>query len=114
MRLYPTGIELIRVPNKDDILPLSKPIVGVSGKVYKELPIPAGTGVMISTIGYNMYVCLVNIYPSRSLRVEFVSFYYRNKDVWGPDSYEFRPERWFDTNSKPESPVGVYSNLCVF
>ena len=39
---------------------------------------------------------------------------YRDKDMWGPDAYEFRPERWLDTDdSKPFSPVGVYGNLCV-
>ena len=37
----------------------------------------------------------------------------RNKDVWGPDAYEFRPERWLDMNERPESPVGVYGNMCV-
>ena len=33
--------------------------------------------------------------------------------MWGSDAYEFRPERWLDLNEKSESPVGVYSNLCV-
>ena len=42
---------------KDDVLPLSKPVVGVSGKVYKELLVPAGTTIMISQMGYNVYVC---------------------------------------------------------
>jgi len=91
LRVYPIVIEIPRAPEVDDVLPLSKPIVGLSGKVYKELPVPAGTIVMISTFGYNL-----------------------NKDVWGPDADEFRPERWLDMNGKPESPIGVYGNLATF
>jgi len=91
LRVYPVAIEIPRAPNQDDVLPLSKPVVGVSGKVYKELHISAGTPLFISTIGYNL-----------------------NKDVWGPDAYEFRPERWLEMNDKPELPVGVYGNLTTF
>ena len=58
LRLYPTIIEIMRVTKKDDVLPLSKPIVGVSGRVYKELPVPKGSQIFISTTGYNLYVCL--------------------------------------------------------
>jgi hypothetical protein len=46
---------------RDDVLPLLKPIVGVSGEVYKEVSIPAGTFVMISTIGYNL--CVYSLDP---------------------------------------------------
>lgn len=101
---------MTRVPKKDDVLPLSKPVVGISGKVYNELYVPAGTSVTISTVGYNLYV-----FPHgpRAHRLKAVPLYYRNKDLWGPDAYEFRPERWFDMNEKPETPVGVYGNLCV-
>lgn len=56
LRVYPIVTDLTRAPQKDDILPLSKPIVGVSGKVYKDLLVPAGTTVTISTVGYNLYV----------------------------------------------------------
>ena len=56
LRVYPALLEVQRMPNKDDVLPLSKPIVGISGKVYKELSIPAGTLISISTVGYNLYV----------------------------------------------------------
>jgi len=91
LRVYPVLVEIQRAPKKDDILPLSKPIVGLSGKIYKDLPVPAGTVVTVSTVGCNL-----------------------NKDVWGPDAYEFRPERWLDMNEKLESQVGVYGNLATF
>ena len=58
LRNNPIAIDIVRAPVEDDVLPLTKPITGVSGKVYTELPIPKGTSVSVSTIGYNMYVFL--------------------------------------------------------
>ena len=46
----------MRTPIKDDVLPLTKPIVGTSGRIYTELPIPKGTPITVSTIGYNWCV----------------------------------------------------------
>jgi len=91
LRFHPAAIQIVRVAAKDDVLPLAKPLVGVSGKVYKELPVLEGTHVYISSAAYNL-----------------------NKDVWGPDAYEFRPERWLEMNGEPELPVGVYGNLSTF
>ena len=68
MRIYPVVIDVIRVPKKDDMLPLSKPIVGVSGKVYKELLIPAGTPITISPVGYNLYVQPLDPHTCRNRR----------------------------------------------
>ena len=51
--------DIPRVSNKDDVLPLSKPVVGVSGKVYREIHVPAGTLVWVSAMGYGLYVCLL-------------------------------------------------------
>ena len=61
LRVHPVATELVRVASKDDVLPLSKPVVGLSGKVYKELPIPAGTSVSIATFGYNWCVPFIPV-----------------------------------------------------
>jgi len=91
LRLHPAVFEITRVATKDDLLPFTKPVVGVSGKVYRELPIPAGTLIFISIVGYNL-----------------------NKDVWGPDAYEFRPERWLEMTEESGPHLGVYGNLSTF
>ena len=49
------------MPKEDIVLPLTKPIVGISGKVYKELPIPAGTTINLSLLGYNLYVSSITL-----------------------------------------------------
>ena len=53
LRINPISLEIFRAPIEDDVLPLTKPIVGNSGRVYTELHIPKGTPIGISTIGYN-------------------------------------------------------------
>ena len=56
LRIHPIAVDIERTPIQDDILPLTKPIIGTSGRVYTELPVPKGTAVTISTIGYNLYI----------------------------------------------------------
>jgi len=109
LRINPIAVEVVRAPIEDDVLPLTKPIVGVSGRVYTELPIPKGTTVTISTIGYSQYVCLIKLPPPRQWPYHY--FHYRNQDLWGPDANCFRPERWLEMDEQVESPVGVYGNL---
>jgi len=50
-------------------------------------------------------------FPRESLGLRQVLPFHSNKDLWGPDAYEFRPERWFGMNEEPESHIGVYGNL---
>ena len=52
--MYSPVIEISRVAWNDDVIPLSKPIVGTSGKVYNELQVPGGTTVAVSIYGYNL------------------------------------------------------------
>jgi len=79
---------------KDSILPLSTPIIGLDGREINEIPVPNNTGVIISIYAAN-----------------------RNPEIWGPDSYDWKPERWF--NPPPQSVIdaripGIYSHLYVF
>ena len=73
------------------ILPLSTPIKDINGCELTQIPIPKGTNIFVSITGSN--------YDPR---------------VWGPDSYEWKPERWLEP--LPEEVMkakipGVYSNL---
>ena len=106
LRVHPISVEVSRTPIQDDIMPLSKPVVGSSGKVYAELPVPKGTPISISMLGYNLYEPTI---VSSTLR-SYCRFR-RNEGVWGPDALQFRPERWLEMNGEMESPVGVYGNL---
>jgi len=76
------------------ILPLSKPVKGVDGRERAEVFVPKGTNVIVSAFGANC-----------------------NPELWGPDAYEWKPERWLST--VPESVIeahmpGVYSHLMTF
>jgi len=105
LRLHPIAIEVIRAPTRDDVIPLSKPIIGASGKVYGELPVPPGTPIFMSPLGYNMYV------TTRRDRCFLPNSFRRNRDVWDSDADIFRPERWFEMNKEPETALRVYGNL---
>jgi Cytochrome P450 len=76
---------------QDVVLPLSTSIKGLDGREITEVPIPKNTNVIVGILAAN-----------------------RNPEVWGPDSYEWKPERWL--TSLPESVTaahipGIYSNL---
>jgi len=83
LRHHPAVLDIQREPTKDDVLPLSKPIVGVSGKVYRELPVPAGTFMYISTAGYNLYVHSLAPHPGRNSVVEAGSYHFTGIKICG-------------------------------
>ncbi|KAJ7512217.1 cytochrome P450 [Mycena galericulata] len=76
---------------RDEVLPLSKPIITKSGKTITELPIPKDMILIISNCGYN-----------------------RNRDVFGEDAAVFNPERWLDGTVQAKANIGVYGHLMTF
>ena len=64
-------IDFLRIAKEDDALPLSRPIVGLSGKVYNEILVPKETLMTISLMGYNLYANPPDPHESLSLRLAF-------------------------------------------
>ncbi|KAJ6616300.1 cytochrome P450 [Mycena sp. CBHHK59/15] len=90
-RFHPVAFSSMREAARDEVLPLSKPLVTKSGKTITELPIPKNTVLIVSTAGYN-----------------------RNTDVFGQDAHVFNPERWLDDTVQLTTRLGVYGNLMTF
>ncbi|KAJ3507527.1 hypothetical protein NMY22_g16903 [Coprinellus aureogranulatus] len=94
LRIHPPIPTNIRETRADVILPFSKPVRGKDGSEMTEVLVPKGTKIFPSLLASN-----------------------RNPDIWGPDSLEWKPERWLQP--LPESVVkakipGVYSHLMTF
>ncbi|KAF8962738.1 cytochrome P450 [Flammula alnicola] len=94
LRLYAPVSVVSRTTRQDIVLPLSKPITGINGQEIHEIPIPNNTNVIVGIMAAN-----------------------RNPEIWGPDSYEWKPERWLkplpETVPSAHLP-GVYSHLMTF
>ncbi|KAJ7915779.1 cytochrome P450 [Mycena leptocephala] len=93
MRLYPPVTPANSRPMEDTVLPLSTPVTGLDGTIMGSINVPKGT------------LCYIAIGASN-----------HDKQVWGEDALEFRPERW--VNGKAESVTtklcGVYGNTMTF
>jgi Cytochrome P450 len=76
---------------KDTVLPLFAPITGIDGREMHQIVVPKGTVIIPSIINCN-----------------------RDPALWGPDSYEWKPERWLSPlpDTLTQAPIpGVYSHL---
>ncbi|KAH9922092.1 cytochrome P450 [Fomitopsis serialis] len=91
LRYHPAVPHNYRQAAKDDVIPLSKPIRTLSGKIVDEIPIPKGTRVTLSLAAYN-----------------------REKDIWGEDAHVFNPERFLNFSGKRGPTVGVFANILTF
>lgn len=55
LRYHPVVHNTFREAIKDDLLPLSKPIITSSGKIISEIPVPKGLKIITSIGGYNRF-----------------------------------------------------------
>ncbi|KAG6817154.1 hypothetical protein H0H87_012115 [Tephrocybe sp. NHM501043] len=94
LRLHPPAPKVLRVARQDISLPLSTPIKGIDGREMESIVVPKDTKIVISIINSN-----------------------RDPLIWGPDSLEWRPERWLsplpETVHNAHIP-GIYSHLMTF
>lgn len=53
--MHPVAHQMYRQTSKDDVFPLSKPIISKSGKVLHEVFVPKGTRLVAAVAAYNRY-----------------------------------------------------------
>ncbi|KAG8975977.1 hypothetical protein FRB90_009369, partial [Tulasnella sp. 427] len=78
---------------QDTSIPVSQPYIDKKGVERTEISVGAGEEIVIP-------IALVN----------------RDKEIWGEDADELRPERWLEGSSHPRSSEipGVFSSLLTF
>ncbi|KAI0706655.1 PAH-inducible cytochrome P450 monooxygenase PC-PAH 4 [Earliella scabrosa] len=91
LRFHPIAYHMWRVAAKDDVIPLSEPVIGVDGTAIHEIPIQAGQAIIVSVCGYN-----------------------RLPSVWGEDADKWNPDRFARLDMDKQVKVGVYANLLTF
>ncbi|KAH9475657.1 Cytochrome P450 monooxygenase 91 [Psilocybe cubensis] len=94
LRLYGPVSVVMRATREDVVLPLSNPITGINGEQIPEIFIPQNTKVIVGMRASNT-----------------------NAELWGPDSFEWKPERWLKPLPKGVVDAhlpGIYSNLMSF
>ncbi|CDO71507.1 hypothetical protein BN946_scf184910.g6 [Trametes cinnabarina] len=91
LRLFAPVPESVRVPVKDDIIPLDKPFTDRFGQVHDHITIAKDTAIVV---------------PIKTMN--------RLKSIWGEDSYEFRPERWENPPDSISSIPGVWAHMLTF
>ncbi|RPD64887.1 cytochrome P450 [Lentinus tigrinus ALCF2SS1-6] len=91
LRFHPIVYNLQRYALKDDVLPLSEPIISAIGEEIHAIPIKAGQWIVASLAGYN-----------------------RLRSVWGEDADEWNPDRFLRIDPTKQTRVGVFGNLMTF
>ncbi|KJA23712.1 hypothetical protein HYPSUDRAFT_39547 [Hypholoma sublateritium FD-334 SS-4] len=92
LRFYPAGSFTEREAACDTTIPLSTPIISLSGKSLTNLSVNKGRRMIISMTAYN-----------------------RLPSIWGHDANELNPLRWLDGREiESGGTIGPYANLSNF
>ncbi|KAJ7626907.1 cytochrome P450 [Roridomyces roridus] len=91
MRLHAPAVFTTRMAMQDDVLPLAKPYVDQQGNEHHSLPIRKGQIIHIPIWAVNT-----------------------DKEIWGEDALEFKPERWNNLPEGVKGIPGVWANLLSF
>ncbi|KAJ7182320.1 cytochrome P450 [Mycena crocata] len=91
LRVHAPVVFVQRMAMEDDVLPLSKPWVDKQGKSHENLPIRKGQMIHLPILAVNT-----------------------DKEIWGEDAIEFRPERWEHIPEAASAIPGGWGNLFSF
>ncbi|KAF7341386.1 Cytochrome P450 [Mycena venus] len=91
MRVHAPVMFTQRMAMEDDVLPLSKPYIDKDGRSHDSLPIPKGQMLHVPIWAINT-----------------------DKEIWGEDAGEFKPERWDHIPGSASAIPGVWANLLTF
>ncbi|KAG8895510.1 hypothetical protein FRB99_000505 [Tulasnella sp. 403] len=91
LRLIPPVHSSIRVALQDDVIPTQYPVKMTDGSERYSIPIQKGQYVHVPMEGFNL-----------------------DKNVWGEDAWEFKPDRWDHLPEAVKSQPGLYQNIMTF
>ncbi|KAJ7678518.1 cytochrome P450 [Mycena rosella] len=96
MRVHSPVVSVTRMAMEDDVLPLGMPYIDKNGREHDSLlqhsrRIPKGQIMHIPILAVNT-----------------------DKDIWGEDADQFKPERWEQVPDTANTVPGVWANLLTF
>ncbi|KAN0097938.1 Cytochrome P450 [Tylopilus felleus] len=89
LRVHSPVVNTLRIAMKDDVIPVEKPFTDKYGVIHES--ISKGDTLIIPILSIN-----------------------RSEELWGPDSHEFKPERWQNIPEAVSQIPGVWGHLMSF
>ncbi|KAG8215922.1 cytochrome P450 [Butyriboletus roseoflavus] len=91
LRVHPPVPNTSRIAMKDDVLPVEKSYTDRYGVVRNTIMIAKGDPILIPILAMN-----------------------RSEELWGPDSHDFKPERWNNVPEAVSQIPGIWGHLLTF